>query len=63
MIKSKDKVLSIGKIKYLFHRPDGKKYSGAFFNGKEDGFGKLTSIKGEEKTGEWKEGKRVRWVE
>jgi hypothetical protein len=42
--------------------PDCKKYEGTWFNGKQNGYGILTS-KGEKKYGEWKNGKKVRWID
>lgn len=42
-----------------FNWADGRKYVGGWFRGKQHGLGKLVSSKGEERYGEWCEGKRV----
>jgi hypothetical protein len=46
----------------VFTWPDGRKYDGEWFNGKQHGEGTYLTSKGETKRGEWKEGKRVRWI-
>jgi hypothetical protein len=46
----------------VFTWPDGRKYEGNWFNGKQHGTGTYHTSKGEVKQGEWKEGKRVRWI-
>ena len=49
-------------IKY-FYRNDGRKYKGAWKNGKQHGDGEFLNPKeGTWKKGVWSEGKRVRWA-
>ena len=50
-----------GTISLISHsiRPDGKKYEGEWFGGKQHGRGLYTNSKGEVVESEWKEGKRV----
>ena len=43
--------------------PDGRQYDGEWLNGKQHGFGRYLSSSEQEKYGEWKEGKRLRWIE
>ena len=38
------------------------KYRGEWANGKQHGVGFYISVDGKEKQGEWKEGKRVKWL-
>lgn len=45
----------------IFIWPNGKRYEGGWFNGKQHGHGILT-IKDRKKFGEWKMGKRLRWI-
>jgi len=43
--------------------PNGDKYIGAWFNGQKHGLGIFyDSATGDKKQGEWKEGKRVKWL-
>ena len=42
--------------------PDGRKYIGGWKNGKQHGSG-VYIANGQQKNGEWFEGKRVRWVD
>ena len=46
----------------IFSRPDGRKYEGQWHNGKQHGEGVYITAQGQRKKGEWKEGKRVRWI-
>lgn len=46
-----------------FEWQDGRKYIGEWKSGKQHGKGVYVNQKGEEKKGEWVEGKRVRWLE
>lgn len=46
----------------MFIWPDGRKYDGGWLDGKQHGFGKYYSSSGEIKYGEWKDGKRVKWI-
>jgi len=41
-----------------FSRPDGRKYTGGWQNGKQHGTGVSISADGEKKEGVWHEGKR-----
>ena len=45
----------------VFFWPNGKKYEGGWFSGKQHGLGILT-INEEKKYGEWKMGRRLRWI-
>ena len=45
----------------IFIWPDGKKYEGCWFNGKQHGYGIFTN-NGDPQYGEWKSGKKVRWI-
>lgn len=49
--------------KFLLFRPDGRKYIGGWVNGKQHGRGMYIHPNGEKKEGEWKEGKRIHWIE
>ncbi len=50
-------------ISYLsLTRTDGRKYIGEWFKGKQHGKGKYFSAKGDSRKREWKDGKRVRWL-
>jgi hypothetical protein len=58
----------VGQYKYdkkwgygVFYWPNGKKYEGGWFNGKQHGLGILT-INDIKKYGEWKMGKKLRWI-
>lgn len=58
----------VGQYKYdkkwgygVFYWPNGKKYEGGWFNGKQHGLGILT-INDVKKYGEWKMGKKLRWI-
>ena len=42
--------------------PDGRTYVGGWKDGKQHGEGKF-SVNGETKTGEWNNGKRIRWID
>jgi len=42
--------------------PDGRKYVGAWLNGKQDGVGTYTTAGGKQRMGQWKEGKRIAWL-
>jgi hypothetical protein len=44
------------------NRPDGRKYIGHWLNGKQHGKGTYVSAKGDSREGEWREGKRERWL-
>jgi hypothetical protein len=52
-----------GKGKHKW--PDGRCYDGQFVNGLMDGFGmfKGPNTKNKERLGEWREGKRVKWID
>ena len=49
-----------------FEWPDGRCYRGEWVNGKQHGKGTLVTTSGDgcrvEKYGEWKDGRRVRWI-
>jgi hypothetical protein len=45
-----------------FYRPDGRKYVGNWYNGKQHGKGTYITPSGERREGEWADGKRVRWL-
>jgi hypothetical protein len=47
----------------LLFRPDGRKYEGEWFNGKQHGKGKYTNSKGETREAEWMEGKKIKWID
>lgn len=47
----------------MFTWPDGRKYNGGWHDGKQHGVGEYLTSKGETKYGEWKEGKRIKWIE
>ena len=40
-------------------RPDGRKYSGGWLNGKQSGTGAYTNNRGDTVTAEWKDGKKI----
>ena len=44
----------------VFHWPDGRKYVGDWYNGKQHGNGTYFNAEGEAREGCWKEGKRVK---
>ena len=46
-----------------FHWPDGRKYVGEWKDGKQHGVGTYVTAGGEERKGEWAEGRRMRWLE
>lgn len=46
-----------------FRWPDGRRYTGAWKNGRQHGRGIYVNSTGEEKKGEWIDGKRVRWID
>jgi len=46
----------------LFTWADGRMYDGDYFDDKQHGEGIYLTSKGEVKRGEWKEGKRVKWI-
>ncbi len=60
--KNRDSEFLSGILKQMKLRPDGRRYEGCWMNGKQDGRGVYISHNGEEKQGEWKDGKRVRWL-
>ena len=43
-------------------RPDGKRYEGEWFNGKQHGRGVYTNTKGERKEAKWKDGRKLMWI-
>jgi hypothetical protein len=43
-------------------RPDGRKYIGSWLNGKQHGKGVYITPNGQRKEGEWRDGKRVKWL-
>jgi len=45
-----------------FEWPDGRRYKGFWENGKQHGKGMYINAKGEEKQGEWQDGKRLKWL-
>jgi hypothetical protein len=45
----------------IFYWPDGRKYEGSWFNGKQSGYG-IMIINGLKRYGEWKIGKKIRWI-
>lgn len=47
----------------MFFWPDGRKYDGQWVNGKQDGIGTYTSASGKAKRGEWRDGKRINWIQ
>jgi len=49
-------------INLKFIRPDGRKYIGGWFNGKQHGKGTFIAANGQKKQGEWKNGVRERWI-
>jgi hypothetical protein len=51
------------KSQLLSLRPDGRKYLGNWHKGKQHGNGTYITGKGEAREGEWKEGKRIRWLD
>ena len=44
------------------NRPDGRIYDGDWVNGKQHGVGLYTAPGFDPKLSEWKEGKRVKWI-
>ena len=67
MIKSKEEEHLFGKLKISpmnkqHYRPDGKKYMGEWYDGKQHGKGTYIFPNGMKKDGEWKDGKRIRWL-
>ena len=49
-------------MKTIKFRPDGRKYIGGWFNGKQHGKGTFIAANGQKKQGEWKNGVRERWI-
>jgi hypothetical protein len=45
----------------IFLFPNGKKFEGFWLNGKQHGLG-ISSLKGVSRLGEWRFGKRIRWI-
>lgn len=43
-------------------RPDGKKYEGEWYNGKQNGRGFYQNSKGVVRLAEWKDGKKIKWI-
>ena len=43
-------------------RPDGRKYIGEWYNDKQNGKGVYVSADGQKREGEWKDGKKIRWM-
>jgi hypothetical protein len=68
MIKSKVMALLPG-TNFIFSncistfRPDGRKYIGGWYGGKQHGEGQYFTPNGQMKVGIWKDGKRTAWVE
>lgn len=50
--------LILGKFKWS----DGRVYDGGWKAGKQHGEGTFISQDGETKRGEWKDGKRIKWI-
>jgi hypothetical protein len=48
---------------FNFDRPDGRKYVGNWYNGKQHGKGTYITPSGDRREGEWSEGKRIRWLD
>ncbi len=46
----------------IFYWPDGRKYEGLWLNGKQHGYG-IMFVKNKKKYGEWKNGKKVSWID
>ena len=44
------------------NRPDGRRYSGGWLEGKQHGQSKYTNKDGVEKVGIWEYGKRQKWL-
>ena len=59
MTKKKEKESSLGMG---LPRPDGRVYDGEWLNGKQHGIGFFTNPGANAKQGEWRDGKRVRWI-
>ena len=51
-------MVGFGLIRYS--RPDGRKYDGDWFDGKQHGRGAFISANGRRKLAEWANGKRIR---
>ena len=49
-------------ISTIYLRPDGKKYVGDWYDGKQHGKGTYIFPNEMKKDGEWRDGKRIRWL-
>ena len=47
----------------VFSWPDGRIYEGTWKHGKQNGVGKYINAAGLVRFGEWKDGKRLRWMD
>jgi len=67
MIKNKDKAYLFGNFflnlfyNNSYYRPDGKKYVGEWYDGKQNGRGVYIYPNGQRREGEWKHGRRLKW--
>ena len=46
-----------------FFWPDGREFYGTWKEGKQEGPGTFSSKTGEKRTGVWKDGGRVKWID